>query len=181
MTDAEMCRAHGWTVGTRLRGERQDRHVDEIVITAIGETLVLARRVRPEPRPEGLWCLAMRDWAVVHEEGEISMSATTQTRNTTLYRELSKPHKSPDAANEALQAFFADVQAARKRHGLPDVLIVAACNVQYPEREGRACTWLHCGDARVAEPMAAFALGQAARDRRAWVNALSAGVKESQT
>ena len=66
MSAADICRAKGWDVGTRLFG--RDRYVeDTIEITAIGDHMVLASRVNEHGRKisrESSWTLAYRDWQV---------------------------------------------------------------------------------------------------------------------
>ena len=76
-SSADECRTNGWTVGTILEGV-EDRYADRIVITAIGEQEILARRIahcsnvaavpqKWEPRDddEGLWTLDCREWRKV--------------------------------------------------------------------------------------------------------------------
>lgn len=64
---ATICRAHGWTVGTRLVGD-EGYGPTVIEITAIGERAILAKAIGHagirEVRPESQWCLACRDWKV---------------------------------------------------------------------------------------------------------------------
>lgn len=61
MSDAEKCRARGWTVGTFLEGD-EGYGPEVIQITAIGEEKILAKRVDGY---EGLWSLDYRDWKAV--------------------------------------------------------------------------------------------------------------------
>jgi creatinine amidohydrolase/Fe(II)-dependent formamide hydrolase-like protein len=67
VTDADLCRERGWGVGTRLVGH-EGYGATVIVITAIGEELILARPVSHSDRPvdgdEGVWTLRFRDWHV---------------------------------------------------------------------------------------------------------------------
>lgn len=69
LSDADICRERGWAVGTVLEGG-DGLGSDRIVITAIGETSVLARRVDEPPSGEDLWMLSFRDWHPVAEAGE---------------------------------------------------------------------------------------------------------------
>lgn len=62
MTDADICRKNGWTVGTRLVGDI-GYGPDVIEITAIGRGLVLA--VSEPLRCESLWSLTCREWKAV--------------------------------------------------------------------------------------------------------------------
>ena len=60
LTPADICRANGWQVGTVLVGPRDSDQTRIIVITAIGEQGVFARRLgHPD---EHNWCFAFRDW-----------------------------------------------------------------------------------------------------------------------
>lgn len=75
----------------------------------------------------------------------------------------------PDAAtaNAALQAFFTDVAAAAKTHGIPNVLAVACVETTYEDGErGQGMCLLPIGDELLTVPMAAWALGQASADAR---------------
>ncbi|MDK9702501.1 MAG: hypothetical protein OEL20_05125 [Sulfuritalea sp.] len=67
-SDAEICRANGWSAGTLLTG---DAGAGETVIriTAVGEASILAREVRRNGKPsseiagrETAWKLSGRDW-----------------------------------------------------------------------------------------------------------------------
>lgn len=68
--DAETCRANGWVVGDRLVGD-EGFGPDVIELTAIGERLILAKRVSTSRRngdlypileDEASWTLSCRDW-----------------------------------------------------------------------------------------------------------------------
>ncbi|QNN98919.1 hypothetical protein PBI_MOVA_87 [Mycobacterium phage Mova] len=68
MSDADTARKNGWTVGTRLAGDK-GRGETIIEITAIGEEHVLAKAIsyagRPAPYRESLWTFRFRDWREV--------------------------------------------------------------------------------------------------------------------
>ena len=75
---AEICRANGWTVGTRLVGD--EGHGPTVIeITAIGEQCILARMLRHNELDrsrlwaiytrESIWPLSTRDWRVVSSLG----------------------------------------------------------------------------------------------------------------
>lgn len=69
MTSSEKCRANGWTVGTVLEGV-YSAYTSRIVITAIGENEILAKRIMHNERPltdskESQWFLDYRDWKEV--------------------------------------------------------------------------------------------------------------------
>ena len=60
-TSAETCRLNGWDVGTVLVGDRE-----EIVITSVGEAIVLAKAITRDGVPvkdmEWMWNLSLREW-----------------------------------------------------------------------------------------------------------------------
>ena len=65
-TEAETCRLNGWQVGTVLVGD-EGYGPEKIKITAIGESLVLAKRIentRGEQVEyhEGTWTFSCREW-----------------------------------------------------------------------------------------------------------------------
>ena len=68
MTDADLCRSHGWGPGTRLVGD-EGYGPTVIEITAVGEKWILAKtlshrgeQVDPD---EGFWTLSCRKWKKV--------------------------------------------------------------------------------------------------------------------
>ncbi len=64
-SDAETCRLNGWGPGTMLMGEECGA-ITTLLITAVGERLILARAVKENGRkcnwPEMAWTLAYREW-----------------------------------------------------------------------------------------------------------------------
>lgn len=68
LNQADLCRANGWTVGTILEGD-EGYGPYRIKITAIGETVILARRISCDGKPylgrETIWSLARCDWKKV--------------------------------------------------------------------------------------------------------------------
>ena len=78
MTDADFCRHHGWKAGTVLEAAANG-HCFQIRITAVGEGLVLGRRITNdygpdnfeglvyEDAPEGTWLLQRCLW---RQQGE---------------------------------------------------------------------------------------------------------------
>ena len=75
------------------------------------------------------------------------------------YRAMSIPHDNLDAANAAWSAFYADVFAARQRHRIADVLVVAALNFSDEGKEQSAPVCSSMGNPRTAAERAAFAYG----------------------
>lgn len=69
-TDAETCRLNGWGVGTVLAGD-EGYGVSEIVLTAIGEDNILARKIshagESVDETEHSWTLIAREWNKVRE------------------------------------------------------------------------------------------------------------------
>lgn len=65
VSDADKCRKNGWNAGTRLVGN-EGYGPTVIELTAIGETLILAKRIshdgKPEDGYERIWRLDCRDW-----------------------------------------------------------------------------------------------------------------------
>ena len=68
VSDAQLCRERGWTVGTRLAGD-EGYGPTVIEITAIGEELILAKAITHRGEPldldEDVWTLCCRAWAEV--------------------------------------------------------------------------------------------------------------------
>jgi hypothetical protein len=90
------------------------------------------------------------------------------------YRACQEPKTEAECA-AAWQAFADDVYAARVKHKIPDVLVVAKLLVVYSDgEEGVGYTRLICGSQLEAEPMASWALGTAAAERRELITKLAA-------
>jgi hypothetical protein len=93
------------------------------------------------------------------------------------YQAMSVPFENHEQANAAINAFIADVRAARQKHHIADCTFVIAVPVGYPEGEGTGCMFGHIGDVANAEMMLAHALGQLQRDRRERVEKVMRGEK----
>lgn len=79
------------------------------------------------------------------------------------YAQCVKPFGGDDAANAACEAFFADVSAAREKHGIADVEIIVQDSYVH---EGEAAMFIssaHFGDVLKRESMLAYAFGRAKR------------------
>lgn len=63
------------------------------------------------------------------------------------YRELSNPFATNEEANAALRAFFDDVEAARRKHKIADVIALCEIVVEIEGEETRGSGSLHMGDA----------------------------------
>lgn len=89
-SSAAKCRANGWTVGTVLEGD-EGFGPERIVITAVGERLVCARKVvdgrgNAIDEREGSWDLTCRDWkAVGVSESELSVTVDRMIGGEALY------------------------------------------------------------------------------------------------
>lgn len=96
--------------------------------------------------------------------------------NPETYRAMSEPFLTPEEANAALQAFIEDVRAARLKHHIADVTLVAQSNLLYADgNEARALSHVHIGAVQESEGMLARALGEAQAERREAINKLLAG------
>ncbi len=102
--------------------------------------------------------------------------------NPALYRKMSEPHPSPEAANTALNKFLKLVEAAREECQICDVSMVIAMNTLYPLSvedngvpEGRAQIMYHIGASVHQLPMLAYGYGEASAENRELVAKLSNG------
>ncbi len=79
------------------------------------------------------------------------------------YRRLLAPHDSADAARAAMNAFWGEANALRKKYGIPDVLVVMQANaiVDGHEELIRGCG--HWGDESHGAALAAHAYRDCAR------------------
>ena len=81
--------------------------------------------------------------------------------NPKRYRELCTPFVSNDAANEALKAFYADVEIAREKHKIPDVVVLCEVSHMIEEDEVRGSSSFQLGDSAKRVPMLAREYGAA--------------------
>jgi hypothetical protein len=96
--------------------------------------------------------------------------------NHKIYAEMCVPHDGADATNAAIDAFYADVNAARRKHRISDVSIVVRAFCKY-EDDGPVpvLTSAHVGNPDNEESMLAFAFGGAKAARRQRINILADG------
>lgn len=88
------------------------------------------------------------------------MSATR--KDPTRFRECSVPHETAEKADEALRAFYEDVDAARVKHRIAQVALVSQVNYVMEEgRETAAYSVSHIGDGLHQEAMMAYGYGVA--------------------
>ena len=81
--------------------------------------------------------------------------------NPSLYRELSKPFPTKEAANAALVAFQEELGELRKKHRLADVTVVVSVSITYPDgEEGDAMIVGGYGSTTKRESMLAYAYGK---------------------
>lgn len=76
-----------------------------------------------------------------------------------LYRELSQPFASVEAASEALDKFNSEVRELRSKYRIPDVVILTSVNIDYPDGEASAIGISHHGSPAVAQSIASYAAG----------------------
>lgn len=86
------------------------------------------------------------------------------------YAKMSEPFESKDKANQALQAFADEVSAARKRHGIANVIIIIKDSCLYDGEPGDFLNLMQLGSSQEHEAMAAYAFGAIQAERRANIN-----------
>lgn len=91
------------------------------------------------------------------------------------YRKMSEPFESADEANTALKQFMDVVRELRQKYRIAEVLTVVSVNVKYKDGEGKAISFGFNGNYMEAESMAAYAYGDLAANRRAYMNKLAKG------
>ena len=96
------------------------------------------------------------------------------------YYKMSEPHETPDLANEALKNFYADVEVARKKHKIADILLITKDSVKYPDgKVGQFMQHSQYGKSLNAELMAAYAYGKTQAEHREMINKILACKLES--
>ncbi len=104
--------------------------------------------------------------------------------NKAVYREMSVPFASPDACNEAINAFFNELSELRRKHKIRDLICVLNGSVLYPKDEtddegspeGEFIIEQSFGSSMQREVLAAWLLGHVQAEHRETVNKmLSAG------
>ena len=87
--------------------------------------------------------------------------------NPSLYRQLSEPFPTPEAASAAIEAFWEELEEIRKKHKIPDVhMVLAWKSLGSDGQPGEYTASAHLGNELMAEPMAAYAYGKEQADRR---------------
>ena len=96
-----------------------------------------------------------------------------------LYREMAVPFPSPEAANEAHEAFFTELGELRKKHKIRDLYCTVAGSAVYEDgEEGDFVTSCFFGNQLAAESLCAWALGhETARARESVTKALARAAK----
>lgn len=94
----------------------------------------------------------------------MSKSETTLvegTKNPTRYREMSVPHESDDALQDAMKAFHADVEAARVKYRIADVVVITMARwVDEEGEETEGVSQFSFGDSLRVLPMIAHCYGR---------------------
>lgn len=87
--------------------------------------------------------------------------------NPSLYHKLSEPFPTYEAASEAIDAFWVDLEEIRKKHKIPDIHLVLAWKALGSDGQpGEYTASAHLGNELMAESMAAYAYGKEQADRR---------------
>lgn len=73
---------------------------------------------------------------------------TKAIHDPALYRRLSEPFETVEAANAAFDAFSEEFRALRKKHRIPDAVYIAAVNVKDGDKESSIMAYGNCGDGR---------------------------------
>jgi len=95
------------------------------------------------------------------------MSEKTTTQDPALYHEMAQPFETPEAANDAISAFYEDVRGLRRKHKIRDVLIVVFDSATYGDgKVGEFMNTIHMGSELHALSMAAYSYGQQQADHR---------------
>lgn len=81
------------------------------------------------------------------------------THNPAHYRRMSEPFATVEASNEALAAFFADVQAARDKHQIAEVVVLCEVACMADDEEVRGAARSTHGDSARVLPMLAREFG----------------------
>lgn len=91
-----------------------------------------------------------------------------------LYRLMCEPHADADAAEAAMVEFLKDVRAAREKHRIKDVHVVAEVTYLADGKEVTGASSIHNGNAGNALPMLASAYGA---ERARWEDMLGQAVR----
>ena len=87
--------------------------------------------------------------------------------NPSLFRKLSEPHESAEAADKAIQEFMDEVYGLREKHNIANVHLVIGDAVK--KEDGEEYQFIvngHFGDDLRAEGMVAWALGRVQTQRQ---------------
>jgi hypothetical protein len=104
------------------------------------------------------------------------MSDDTYKSDPANYRAMCVPHEGAEAANFALQAFAKDVEEARRKHRIRDVLVTLCMGVKYASgSEDGAMTCFSFGDRSACVELAAYAYGVESEAQRERLNKLASG------
>lgn len=92
------------------------------------------------------------------------------------YHQRLAPFESMEAANAAVQAFFADLYELCRRHKIPDAHVVIKVLARLESGEvGDALLDMHVGSGAEAEAMVAWAMGRVQLQRQEAIAALIRG------
>jgi hypothetical protein len=80
--------------------------------------------------------------------------------NPELFARMSAPFDTLDEANDALSAFFEDVSAAREKHRIKNVVVIAEIATRDADGERPGAASFSCGDVSAVLPMVARKYGE---------------------
>jgi hypothetical protein len=96
------------------------------------------------------------------------------------YSKLSVPFESSDTASEALENFYKEVGELRKKHKIPDLLMIVKASVKYEDGEiGDIIHHSFYGNVLNQLPMAAYVYGQTQADHEEVISRLLKGKTKS--
>jgi hypothetical protein len=104
------------------------------------------------------------------------MSNRANRSNPALFRRLSEPYASMEAADEAIQTFLDEMGALREKHKIPNILTVIGGSAIAADGDESEFLLPHMyGDAMRMESFAAYAYGAAATARQEALGAIQKG------
>jgi len=100
--------------------------------------------------------------------------------NLKLFRSMSEPHESLEAADQTIKAFLNELGELREKHKIANVLTVIADSAKTADGDDTEFIMPHMyGDSLRMEALAAYAFGQAAVIRQESMGALQKGSLKS--
>lgn len=94
------------------------------------------------------------------------------------YRRMCEPFPSLEATQDAITAFFNDVEAAREKHRIADVILIAEVVHEADNTEVRGSSTLLLGDSTRALPILAREYGRHSQLHEDMMAKLTAGARK---